>query len=139
MQEWLSMTAADLGRGIGAGEIDPVALTDTFLQAIADSDVSDRIYARLTPMRARAEAAAAAERARLGVRRSPLDGVPISWKDLFDQSILPRLICKIIQADDRTGLLCQACRLARKYIGHHASVGHRRAVNFFQDDHNLHF
>ena len=75
------MTAADLGRGIGAGEIDPVALTDTFLQAIADSDVSDRIYARLTPMRARSEAAAAAERARLGVRRSPLDGVPISWKD----------------------------------------------------------
>ena len=80
------MTAADLGRGIGAGEIDPVALTDTFLQAIADSDVSDRIYARLTPMRARAEAAAAAERARLGVRRSPLDGVPISWKDLFDSA-----------------------------------------------------
>ena len=31
-----------------------------------------------------AEAKDAEERARLGLRRSPLDGVPISWKDLYD-------------------------------------------------------
>ena len=82
--EWLRMTAAALGRGIGAGEIDPVALAETFLGAIADHPDSARIYARTTPARALSEARAAADRARLGVRRSPLDGVPISWKDLYD-------------------------------------------------------
>ncbi len=33
-----------------------------------------------------AEAEAAAQRARAGRRRSLLDGVPISWKDLFDSA-----------------------------------------------------
>ena len=84
MQEWLKMTAADLGRGIGAGEIDPVALCQTYLDAIAAAPMAERIYARVTPERALAEAAAAAERAASGHRLSPLDGVPISWKDLFD-------------------------------------------------------
>ncbi|MFP7674168.1 amidase [Marivita sp. S0852] len=84
MGEWQKMTAADLGRGIGTGEIDPVALTQAFLDAIDGHEYGDRIYARLTPDRALAEAKAAQERARLKLRRSPLDGVPISWKDLFD-------------------------------------------------------
>lgn len=78
------MSAAELGRGIGAGEIDPVALTETFLAAIETHPDGMRIYARLTPERALAEARAAAERAASGSRRSPLDGVPVSWKDLFD-------------------------------------------------------
>lgn len=84
MQEWQAMTAAELGRGIDRGEIDPVALTQFFLDEIEAHPHGDRIYARLTPDRALAEAAAAQERARLKLRRSPLDGVPISWKDLFD-------------------------------------------------------
>jgi len=84
MQEWLTMTACDLGRGIGMGQIDPVALTETYLSASADHPFRDRIYAHVTEDRARAEARAAAERAQLGLRRSLLDGVPISWKDLFD-------------------------------------------------------
>ena len=33
-QDWLWMTASDLGRGIARGEIDPVALTETYLDAI---------------------------------------------------------------------------------------------------------
>ena len=84
MQDWRWMSAADLGRGIGAGTIDPVALTDVFLAAIDAHEYRDRIYARVTHDRARAEAAAAAERAKSGMRRGPLDGVPVSWKDLFD-------------------------------------------------------
>ena len=82
--KWLFMTASDLGRGIGAGEVDPVALTDLYLDAARGHDFSDRIYARLTENRARAEAAAAKKRADMGQRRGLLDGVPISWKDLFD-------------------------------------------------------
>jgi len=82
--EWLKMTAAALGRGIDAGEIDPVDLTRTYLDAIKAHDLKDRIYARLTEDRALAEAQAASARAKAGQRRGPLDGVPISWKDLFD-------------------------------------------------------
>jgi len=84
MQDWLTMTAADLGRGIGAGEIDPVALTQTYLDAIDAHPMRDRIYARVTHDRALAEAAAASDRSKSGHRLSLLDGVPVSWKDLFD-------------------------------------------------------
>ena len=68
------------------GQIDPVALTETFLAAIDAHPHRDRIYACVTHDRARAEAQAAQERASLGLRRSLLDGVPISWKDLFDSA-----------------------------------------------------
>lgn len=84
MQEWLKMSAAALGRGIEAGQIDPVDLAQTYLDAAAAHPMTTRIYARLTPERAIAEATAARARAKAGQRLSPLDGVPISWKDLFD-------------------------------------------------------
>lgn len=84
MQEWLEQSAAELGRGIGEGAIDPVDLTRTYLDAIEAHEFRDRIYARVTADRALAEAQAASERAKTGHRLSLLDGVPISWKDLFD-------------------------------------------------------
>lgn len=84
MKEWLTATASDLGRGIEQGQIDPIALTETYLEAIAAHELTERIYARTTPDRARREAKAAAARAKNGQRKSLLDGVPISWKDLFD-------------------------------------------------------
>lgn len=86
MENWLRMTAGDLGRGIAAGQIDPVALTQMYLDSIDDSPFRDRIYARVTHDRAMAEARAARSRAGAGQRLSPLDGVPISWKDLFDSA-----------------------------------------------------
>ncbi len=86
MTEWAFTSAADLGRGIGAGEICPVELTEYFLERIRTHPMSGRIYARLTADRALAEAQAAKERAAAGRRLSPLDGVPISWKDLFDSA-----------------------------------------------------
>ncbi|RVT82127.1 amidase [Rhodobacteraceae bacterium CCMM004] len=86
MDAWRWMTAAELGRGIGAGEIDPVALTRTYLDAMEADALTPRIYARDTQARALEEASAAAERAAAGRRRGPLDGVPISWKDLFDSA-----------------------------------------------------
>lgn len=84
MQDWLSKSAGDLGRAIGAQEVDPVNLAHAFFERIAAHPLKDRIYARLTTDRAMAEARAASERARAGQRLSPLDGVPVSWKDLFD-------------------------------------------------------
>lgn len=82
--DWRRMSAGDLGRGIAAGRIDPVALAECFLDAARGEDAEGRTYARLLPERALAQAAAAAARARAGTRRGPLDGVPVSWKDLFD-------------------------------------------------------
>ena len=81
---WAHMTAADLGREIGRGRIHPVELTEAFLDAIDSHPLAARIYARTTAARARGEAMAAASRAKAGLRKGLLDGVPISWKDLFD-------------------------------------------------------
>ncbi len=86
MQDWLTKSAADQGRAIGQGALDPVALTEAYLDAAANHPHGTRIYARLTRERAIAEAEAAAFRAKNGVRRGILDGVAISWKDLFDSA-----------------------------------------------------
>lgn len=83
---WFHMTAADLGREIGKGRINPVELVEAYLERIESHELTPRIYARLTPARARGEAMAAAARAQKGFRRGLLDGVPISWKDLFDSA-----------------------------------------------------
>ncbi|MCA3441283.1 MAG: amidase, partial [Rhodobacter sp.] len=82
-------TAGELGRAIGAGKVHPVELVEAQLAAIDVHPLALRIYARLTPDRARAEAMAAAGRARAGLRKGLLDGVPLSWKDLFDTAGTP--------------------------------------------------
>ena len=84
--EWHRMSALALGAGIESGAIDPRALTEFFLERIEEADGDRTIYLRLTPARARAEAEAAHRRAQTGLRQSPLDGVPISWKDLYDSA-----------------------------------------------------
>ena len=80
------MSACDLGRQIETGKIDPRELTDSFITAIKEHPFGYSIFMRLTEIRAVAEAEAASQRARSGMRHSLLDGVPISWKDLFDTS-----------------------------------------------------
>lgn len=86
MANWSEKSATDLGREIAKGSINPVELAEFFLEKIAVHPMSGRIYARPTPARAMAEAEAAAVRAKSGQRRGALDGVPISWKDLFDSA-----------------------------------------------------
>lgn len=83
-KNWLWMTAADLGREIGAGKINALELTEAFLEAIAAHPEAGRIYARTTPRRARSMAMAASDRAKAGRRIGLLDGVPLSWKDNID-------------------------------------------------------
>lgn len=83
-KSWLTASAAAQGRAIAEGTLDPVALTEAYLDKIASRAESPRIYARTTPDRALSEAMAAHDRARSQTRHGPLDGVPISWKDLFD-------------------------------------------------------
>jgi aspartyl-tRNA(Asn)/glutamyl-tRNA(Gln) amidotransferase subunit A len=83
---WGNLSAIDLGHAIGKGTINPVELTEFFLNQIEANPANARIYARTSPLRARGEAMAAAARAKSGLRRGILDGVPISWKDNFDSA-----------------------------------------------------
>ncbi len=83
---WHDMTALELGAGIADGEIDPVDLTEHFLGRIEQGDSDHSVFITVTADRARAEARAARKRAGDELRRGPLDGVPISWKDLFDSA-----------------------------------------------------
>ncbi|PWK60030.1 amidase [Roseicyclus mahoneyensis] len=119
MSNWLWQNASDLGRGIGAGQIDPVDLAEAYLEAASAHEHGPRIYARLTPERARAEAMAARDRAKNGVRRGLLDGVPLSWKDLFDtagvvteagsmllEGRVPDTDADVLQRATRAGLVC---------------------------------
>lgn len=76
-------SAAEQGRAIAAGKLCPVEMAEAYLEAAVGAP---DVYARLTPKRARAEAMAARARARAGVRRGLLDGVALSWKDLFDSA-----------------------------------------------------
>lgn len=78
------MTALALGRAFEEGKADPREVTEDFLERAALHDPDRRIYVTLLERRARAEADAAADRASRGLRRHALDGVPLSWKDLFD-------------------------------------------------------
>ncbi|MEE8202443.1 MAG: amidase, partial [Alphaproteobacteria bacterium] len=118
-RDWHEMSALALGAGIDAGRIDPVALTEHFLERIAAADGEHAIYLRTTPERALTEARAARGRAKAGLRRGPLDGVPISWKDLFDSAgvattaATPLLADRVPDADaavlaraTRAGLVC---------------------------------
>lgn len=146
MQDWLWMTASDLGRGIGAGEIDPVALTQVFLDAIEGHELRDRIYARVTRERALAEAKAAAARAASGHRLSLLDGVPVSWKDLFDTAgvateagskllagRVPDRDAVVLQAATAAGLVClgktHMSELAFSGLGYNPSTATPPCVN----------
>jgi aspartyl-tRNA(Asn)/glutamyl-tRNA(Gln) amidotransferase subunit A len=81
---WHELTAMELGAGIAAGAIDPADLAEFFLERIAIEDPEHRVFIRMAADRTRAEAQAARQRQKDGLRRGPLDGVPVSWKDLVD-------------------------------------------------------
>ena len=116
---WQMMSAAALGRGIEAGEFSPVELAEGFLEAIEAHEYRDLIYARTTANRALAEAESAQKRAKDGTRRGLLDGVPISWKDLYDtagtvteagsallKGRVPTIDAAVLQNATRAGLVC---------------------------------
>ncbi len=84
MDNWLEKSAADQGRALATGTIDARTLAEAYLDRIDAHPDGSRIYTRTTPGRAREDADAAAKRLTEGRPAGPLDGVPISWKDLYD-------------------------------------------------------
>ena len=119
MSDFNSLTASELGDLIGQGEIDPVELTEHFLSRIETSPIGKKIYSTVTSQLALEQAKDAKKRAISGRRLSSLDGVPISWKDLFDIKGYPceagsellagRLAnqnCEVYNLAEAQGLIC---------------------------------
>jgi aspartyl-tRNA(Asn)/glutamyl-tRNA(Gln) amidotransferase subunit A len=78
-------SAAEVGRLIRLGRLDPVEAAEFFLGRI-ERDRDNPSFILVTRERALKEAAASRERHRAGRAAGPLDGVPIAWKDLVDMT-----------------------------------------------------
>jgi aspartyl-tRNA(Asn)/glutamyl-tRNA(Gln) amidotransferase subunit A len=76
------LSAGALARGYRAGAFDPVDALDACLARIAARDGGIGAFVHLDPVASRAQAEAAATRLKDGAARGPLDGVPVSVKDL---------------------------------------------------------
>ena len=77
------ITAQDISEGLRSGKLDPVSLTEEVYDRI-ERHGDNAIYIETTRERAIAEAQASRLRFKSGLPASPLDGVPVAWKDLFD-------------------------------------------------------
>jgi len=78
-----SLTIAEAGRLIAAKKLSPVELTRTLLARIATLDSQLNAFLLVTDRQALADARAA-ERALAAGRRSPLLGVPVAYKDIYE-------------------------------------------------------
>ena len=76
-------SAAEIGRLIAAGNLDPVEAAEFFLGRI-ERDRDNPSFILVTRERALEEAEASRKRRREGRAAGPLDGVPVAWKDLVD-------------------------------------------------------
>lgn len=73
--------ACDIAGHFAQGSVTPLDFTEACLSAAM---ASENIFITLTADRARREAAASTARWQSGTPLSPLDGIPVVWKDLFD-------------------------------------------------------
>jgi aspartyl-tRNA(Asn)/glutamyl-tRNA(Gln) amidotransferase subunit A len=78
-------SAAEVGRLVGLGRLDPVEVAEFFLGRI-ERDRDNPSFILVTRKRALEEAEASRKRQREGRAAGPLDGVPIAWKDLVDMA-----------------------------------------------------
>ena len=78
-------TIAEAARALAEGKTSACALTEAALARAKDAGGEGaRAFTRLHEARARAEAQASDLRRKAGVAPGPLDGIPVSIKDLFD-------------------------------------------------------
>jgi aspartyl-tRNA(Asn)/glutamyl-tRNA(Gln) amidotransferase subunit A len=74
---------------MAARALSPVELTQACLDRIQRSNPDISAFITVTPERALSDARAAEARIMAGRRRTPLDGIPIGHKDLFDTAGIP--------------------------------------------------
>ncbi|HKH17753.1 MAG TPA: amidase family protein [Solirubrobacteraceae bacterium] len=90
------MRALELGRRLAAGELDPVALAERSLARARDAGCA---FTAVTESRALREAGESAARLGAGAPLSPLDGVPLAWKDLIDVAGVPTTAASALRRD----------------------------------------
>jgi aspartyl-tRNA(Asn)/glutamyl-tRNA(Gln) amidotransferase subunit A len=78
------MNFTELGEGIANGELSPVELLQEHLEKINRDPERDKIFTLVTEELALEQAKLSLKRAASDKRLSPLDGIPIVWKDNFD-------------------------------------------------------
>ena len=118
MADPLKMSASELGEAFENNLTNPVETLEAYFEAIQNSALTERIYVEVTKERALGEAVDAQKRQKLGLRMGPLDGVPISWKDLFDvaghetiagsdllKGRMPQTDCAILEQASINGLV----------------------------------
>ena len=81
-------TAAGIALAYRSGEATPVAVTECLLDRIEKAR-ADNVFITVMADRALAEARQAEARYKRNEPLSPLDGVPIGWKDIFDVAGAP--------------------------------------------------
>ncbi|NDZ97364.1 amidase [Streptomyces sp. SID6673] len=96
---WLS--AADLVSGFSSGELSPVEVASEHLDAIGAGNAAINAYCLVDADSALADARASAQRYATGRPLGPLDGVPVSIKDLLLTAGWPTLRgSELIEPDD---------------------------------------
>ena len=83
MGELIWTSAVELAAAIDAGDLSATEVTQAFVDRGAAVEGSISAYLEVTSERALAEAKAADDRRAGGAARSPYDGIPIAYKDLF--------------------------------------------------------
>ena len=78
------LSASELGDGYRRGRFSPVDVVESHLSRIDSLDVGLHAYTEVFHQEARAAAATSARRYSAGQALSPLDGVPVAVKDLFE-------------------------------------------------------
>lgn len=83
------LTIAEASRLIAAKRLSPVELTEACLDRIGMLDGGISAFLTVSPERALADASASEARVMKGGPRTPLDGIPIGHKDMFDTAGIP--------------------------------------------------
>ena len=114
-----TLTVTELSAAFAEERLDPVTVTEAFLDRIAAEPAASTIFSTVSKDRALVEAKAAQGRQSAEARLGPLDGLPISWKDLFDTAAIPteagsKLLegripekdCDLVSAATSAGAIC---------------------------------
>jgi Asp-tRNA(Asn)/Glu-tRNA(Gln) amidotransferase A subunit family amidase len=107
------LSALDLARRIEAGDFTPAAVIDLCAKAIAERDAEVGAFAALDLAGARKRAEATAR----ALAASPLRGLPIGVKDIFDTADLPTEYGSPIYAHHRPVADCAVVSLLRRAGG----------------------
>ncbi|MFB7636340.1 amidase [Streptomyces sp. NPDC056149] len=97
------LTATRLTAGYAAGEFSPVEVAEAVLERAEAAQASVNAFTRIDAEQALAQAAASAERWRRGAPDGPVDGVPVTVKDLLLTRGTPTLRgSRTVRADGAT-------------------------------------